>query len=69
LPRPLAPHPDFPQGASVRVRPLGYGATANRRRLVGRVGTVVKSSRSVVYVEFPGEEHREHYYPGQLDLA
>jgi hypothetical protein len=35
--------------------------------LVGRVGTVVKSSHSAVYVEFPGEEYREHFYPSQLD--
>jgi hypothetical protein len=67
MPRPLASHPDFPPGASIRVKPMGHAANPNRLRLVGRVGTVVRSCRSVVYVEFPCEQFLEHFQPHHLE--
>jgi hypothetical protein len=67
VPRPLVPNPDFPPGASVRVKPMGHGATPNRRRLAGTLGTVVKSNLTTVFVEFPDEKFRENFRPEQLD--
>jgi len=60
------PHPDFPVGTAVRVRPPGPGARPAELRLVGRVGTVAHSARTFVRVEFPGEAGGEHFPPGQL---
>lgn len=69
MPRPLAPHPDFPPGTPVRIKTLGCGATPNRQRLAGCVGTVYSSSKSIVLVAFPGMKFREHFRPEQLDRA
>jgi hypothetical protein len=35
--------------------------------LVGRVGTVVRSSRATILLEFPGEKFREHFAPRELE--
>jgi hypothetical protein len=67
MPLPLAPHPDFPIGTPVRVKPMAANSAENRRRLEGRIGAVVKSSRSFVHVEFDGELFREHFRPEQLE--
>lgn len=63
------PHVDFPAGTSVRVRVMHPTARPAKLRLVGRVGTVVQSSRTVILVRFPGEAYREHFLPEHLELA
>lgn len=65
--RPLRQHPDFPEGASVRVRPMGRAAVAEKRRLVGRVGQVTRSTLRLIQVEFPGEPYRLHFSPHHLE--
>jgi transcriptional regulator with XRE-family HTH domain len=68
-PRRGGAHPDFPVGSTVRVRPMGRGASPERRALVGRVGLVVESSRAEVVVEFPGLPHRHRFKSEELDAV
>lgn len=64
---PVIPHPTFPVGSAVRVGPMPPSASPDKRRLAGRVGTVVQSTRGVILVSFPGEPYREHFLPGNLE--
>jgi hypothetical protein len=67
LPDSPNPNPDFPVGAAARVRPVGRMAKPAKGNLVGRVGTVVRSSRATILLEFPGEKFREHFAPRELE--
>jgi hypothetical protein len=64
-----SPHPDYPVGAAVRVKPTGRAARTSKARLVGRIGTVVRSTARELLVEFPGEKFKEHFLPGQVEPA
>lgn len=61
------PHPDYPVGTVVRIRPMAASARPAKRRLAGMIGTVIISSSSLLVVAFPGERFREHFTPGQLE--
>ena len=63
------PHPAFPVGAAVRVRPMAPTTRPAKQRLAGRVGAVVRSSAETILVEFPGEKYREHFQPHHLEPA
>jgi hypothetical protein len=65
----LKPHPDFPVGCAVRVKPVGKSARPAKHRLVGRVGTVKKSGKELVLVFFPGERVGEFFPPRLLERA
>jgi len=67
MPTPVIPHPDFPPGSTVRVGPMPATVSADKRRLVGRVGAVVQSSRSRILVSFSGEAFREFFLPHNLE--
>ena len=62
-------HPDYPVGAAVRVRPMAASARPAKRRLAGRVGTVLISTPAQLVVAFPGETFREHFLPAQVEPA
>ena len=63
------PNPAFPVGTPVRVRPLGKSAGPERRRLVGRVGTVIQSAADELLVAFEGETHPEFFRYNQVEPA
>lgn len=66
----LTPHPDFPDGATVRVRSgLKTSTAPERRAMMGRVGKVVHSRRAAVKVEFDLSTGpvRMDFIPGQLE--
>jgi hypothetical protein len=60
-------NPDFPAGATVRVRKMMLTSTPARQHLTGQIGIVIRSSGDTILVEFPGVKQVEQFQPQHLD--